>query len=96
MLFLSIQLTIYNYKGGPCYRCIHPKPPPPSTVSNCADNGVLGVVPGIMGSLQALEALKVLGQFGEPLSGKCVFIGVTCYARKLVLVVSACLTLSTY
>lgn len=36
------QLTVYNYKGGPCYRCLFPEPPPPNTVSNCGDAGVLG------------------------------------------------------
>ncbi|XP_043119713.1 adenylyltransferase and sulfurtransferase MOCS3 isoform X2 [Puntigrus tetrazona] len=53
------QLTVYNYRGGPCYRCLYPKPPPPETVTNCSDGGVLGVVPGIMGCLQALEVLKI-------------------------------------
>ncbi|CAH1779798.1 unnamed protein product, partial [Owenia fusiformis] len=37
------QLTVYNYQGGPCYRCLYPKPPPPETVTNCSDGGVLGV-----------------------------------------------------
>ena len=36
------QLTVYNYKNGPCYRCLFPKPPPPETVVNCSDGGVLG------------------------------------------------------
>ncbi|KAK6490173.1 adenylyltransferase and sulfurtransferase MOCS3 [Huso huso] len=53
------QLTVYNYRGGPCYRCLYPKPPPPETVTNCSDGGVLGVVPGIMGCIQALEVLKI-------------------------------------
>lgn len=53
------QLTIYNHQGGPCYRCLFPIPPPPETVTNCADGGVLGVVPGIMGCLQALEVIKL-------------------------------------
>ncbi|XP_056623954.1 adenylyltransferase and sulfurtransferase MOCS3 [Triplophysa dalaica] len=53
------QLTVYNYRGGPCYRCLYPSPPPPNTVTNCSDGGVLGVVPGIMGCLQALEVLKI-------------------------------------
>ncbi|CAI9535143.1 unnamed protein product [Staurois parvus] len=53
------QLTIYNHQGGPCYRCLFPIPPPPETVTNCADGGVLGVVPGIMGCLQAQEVLKL-------------------------------------
>lgn len=37
------QLTIYNYGNGPCYRCLYPKPPPPETVGNCSEAGVLGV-----------------------------------------------------
>ncbi|KAG0238942.1 Molybdenum cofactor synthesis protein 3 [Actinomortierella wolfii] len=53
------QLTIYNYQGGPCYRCLFPTPPPAETVTNCSDGGVLGVVPGIIGCLQALEAIKI-------------------------------------
>ena len=36
------QLTVYNYAGGPCYRCLYPTPPPPHTVTNCSDGGVLG------------------------------------------------------
>ncbi|CAO3628238.1 unnamed protein product [Cunninghamella blakesleeana] len=62
------QLTVYNYKNGPCYRCLHPVPPPPETVGRCSDNGVLGVVPGVIGILQALEAIKVLTELhpGEP------------------------------
>lgn len=65
------QLTVYNYNGGPCYRCLYPVPPPPETVTNCSDGGVLGVVVGVMGCLQALEVLKIAsGQkssFGQQL-----------------------------
>ncbi|XP_051724305.1 adenylyltransferase and sulfurtransferase MOCS3 [Ctenopharyngodon idella] len=59
------QLTVYNYRGGPCYRCLYPSPPPPETVTNCSDGGVLGVVPGIMGCLQALEVLKIASGQGS-------------------------------
>lgn len=41
-LQLEGQLTVYNYKKGPCYRCLFPKPPPPETVTSCGDGGVLG------------------------------------------------------
>ena len=51
-LFLSGQLTVYNFKGGPTYRCLYPEPPPPSAVTNCSDGGVLGAVPGVIGCLQ--------------------------------------------
>lgn len=49
-------------KGGPCYRCVFPKPPPPESVVSCGDGGILGPVVGVMGVLQALEAIKVLIQ----------------------------------
>ena len=50
---ISGQLTVYNFKGGPTYRCLYPEPPPPSAVTNCSDGGVLGAVPGVIGCLQA-------------------------------------------
>ncbi|XP_046567076.1 sulfur carrier protein adenylyltransferase-like [Haliotis rubra] len=62
------QLTVYNHQKGPCYRCLFPKPPPPETVTNCSEGGVLGVVPGIIGCLQALEAVKIMAQIGTSFS----------------------------
>lgn len=46
--------------GGPCYRCVFPKPPPANSIVSCADGGILGPVVGTMGVLQALEAIKVI------------------------------------
>ncbi|KAK2996718.1 hypothetical protein RJ639_025537 [Escallonia herrerae] len=69
-LGLEGQLTVYNYDGGPCYRCLFPTPPPTTACQRCSDSGVLGVVPGIIGCLQALEAIKVASIVGEPLSGR--------------------------
>lgn len=54
----------------PCYRCLFPEPPPPEAAPNCAEAGVLGVLPGVIGLLQATEAIKlILGQ-GDPLTGR--------------------------
>lgn len=53
-----------------CYRCLYPVPPPPELVPNCAEGGVLGVLPGIIGTMQATEVLKILLGIGEPLFGK--------------------------
>lgn len=64
------QLSVFATAGGPCYRCLHPEPPPPGSVPNCADGGVLGVLPGLLGTLQATEALKWLLGIGEPLVGR--------------------------
>ena len=46
--------------GGPCYRCIFPKPPPAASIVSCGEGGILGPVVGVMGVLQALEAIKAV------------------------------------
>ena len=58
--------------GGPCYRCLFPQPPPPGTVPNCAEAGVLGILPGIIGMMQATEAIKLILGLGDSLVGRLV------------------------
>ncbi len=65
------QTTVFAPRlGGPCYRCLFPEPPPPESVPNCAQAGVLGVLPGIIGMLQAIETIKLVVGIGEPLIGR--------------------------
>lgn len=69
------QVSVFNYLNedgtrGPNYRDMFPEPPPPGLVPNCAEGGVLGVLPGIIGSLQACEVIKVITGIGEPLAGR--------------------------
>jgi len=64
------QLSVFNWRGGPTYRCLFPSPPPAELAPNCAEAGVLGVLPGMVGTWQAGEAIKILSGVGEPLSGK--------------------------
>lgn len=47
-------------EGGPCYRCVFPKPPPAESVVSCGDGGILGPAVGVMGVLQAVEAIKII------------------------------------
>jgi adenylyltransferase/sulfurtransferase len=54
----------------PSYRCIFPEPPPPGTVANCAEVGVLGAAVGVIGTLQATEVLKEILGLGESLAGR--------------------------
>ncbi|WP_435357013.1 molybdopterin-synthase adenylyltransferase MoeB [Emticicia sp. SJ17W-69] len=68
------QVAIFNHKGSATYRDLFPTPPPPEQAPNCAEAGVLGVLPGIIGSMQALEAIKVITEIGEPLSGKLLLL----------------------
>ena len=64
------QVSVFATRGGPCYRCLFREPPPPGLVPNCAEGGVLGVVPGVVGSLQALETVKLILGRGSPLAGR--------------------------
>ncbi|MEQ1897910.1 MAG: molybdopterin-synthase adenylyltransferase MoeB [Vicinamibacterales bacterium] len=64
------QASVFATKGGPCYRCLYPEPPPPGLVPSCAEGGVLGVLPGVIGVIQATESIKLLTGIGEPLVGR--------------------------
>jgi adenylyltransferase/sulfurtransferase len=64
------QASVFAAPGGPCYRCLHPEPPPAGLVPGCAEAGVLGVLPGVIGTIQATEALKLILGIGEPLVGR--------------------------
>jgi len=75
----NIYGAIYRFEGqasvfapgqGPCYRCLFPTPPPPDTVPNCAEGGVLGVLAGVIGVLQATEAIRILIGMGTGLIGR--------------------------
>lgn len=64
------QAMTYVPDKGPCYRCLFPEPPADGLVPNCAEAGVLGVLPGVMGTIQATEAIKLIVGIGEPLLGR--------------------------
>jgi len=78
------QLTVYNFEGGPTYRCLYPNPPPPESVTNCGDGGVMGAVVGVIGCYQALESIKILSGLGSGFSGKMlIFDGLEGKARTV-------------
>ncbi len=64
------QVSVFDARTGPCYRCLFPEPPPPELAPNCAEAGVLGVLPGVIGLLQSTEVLKLLLGIGDPLIGR--------------------------
>lgn len=64
------QVSVFNYKNGPSYRCLFANPPEKGSVPNCSEIGVLGVLPGIIGTMQANEVLKIILELGATLSGK--------------------------
>jgi molybdopterin/thiamine biosynthesis adenylyltransferase/rhodanese-related sulfurtransferase len=64
------QATVFFPPAGPCYRCLYPEPPPPDLVPNCAEGGVLGILPGLIGVVQATETVKLILGTGSPLIGR--------------------------
>jgi adenylyltransferase/sulfurtransferase len=64
------QAFTYVPNKGPCYRCLFPEPPGEGLVPNCAEAGVLGVLPGVLGTLQATEAIKLIAGIGDLLLGR--------------------------
>ncbi|HEV2127188.1 MAG TPA: ThiF family adenylyltransferase, partial [Thermomicrobiales bacterium] len=65
------QATVLNpSEASPCYRCLFQSPPPPDLAPNCAEAGVLGVLPGMIGMIQATEAIKLVLGIGETLVGR--------------------------
>lgn len=64
------QISVLAHAKGPCYRCLFPVPPKPGEVPNCAEAGVLGVLPGLIGTAQAIEAIKLILGVGTPLIGR--------------------------
>ncbi len=64
------QVSVFNFKEGPTYRCLFPEPPNPEAIKNCSEIGVLGILPGIIGNFQANEAIKIILDIGEVNSGK--------------------------
>lgn len=75
--------AIYRFEGqvttfpqsetSPCYRCLFPEAPPEGAVPNCAEVGVLGVLPGTVGCIQATEAVKLVLDTGTTLEGRVLF-----------------------
>ncbi|WP_309614742.1 HesA/MoeB/ThiF family protein [Flavobacterium sp.] len=75
MVYASIhkfegQLSVFNYKNGPTYRCLFPEDDRLEAIPNCNDSGVLGVLPNVLGTMQANEVIKIILGIEEVLSGE--------------------------
>lgn len=64
------QCSVFCTPNAPCYRCLYESPPPAAMIPNCAEGGVLGVLPGLLGSIQAVETIKLLLNLDKPLIGR--------------------------
>ncbi|MFH1017817.1 MAG: molybdopterin-synthase adenylyltransferase MoeB [Pseudomonadota bacterium] len=64
------QVSVFDAKRGPCYRCLYPVPPETESIPGGAQAGIFGVLPGVIGTIQATETVKLLLGLGEPLIGR--------------------------
>ena len=70
------QVSVFNFRNGPSFRCAFPNPPKANEVPNCSDIGVIGILPGVVGTRMAAECIKVILGIGEVLSGKLMLIDI--------------------
>ncbi|MHB0988998.1 MAG: molybdopterin-synthase adenylyltransferase MoeB [Bellilinea sp.] len=78
------QVSVFDARVGPCYRCLFPTPPPPGSVPACGDAGVFGVLPGTIGTIQATEVIKLILGIGEPLIGKLLLYDALSMSQQIV------------
>ena len=68
------QLSVFDARRGPCYRCLFPEPPPEGAAPACSEAGVFSITPGVIGTLQAVEAVKVALGIGSDLAGRLLMV----------------------
>ncbi len=68
------QASVFIAGDAPCYRCLYAEPPPAAMVPNCAEGGVLGVLPGLIGTIMATEVIKLVVGIGESLAGRLLLV----------------------
>ena len=78
------QVSVFNYKNGPSYRCLFPETESFNAIPNCFVSGVLGILPNMMGTFQATEVLKIILEIGSVLSGKLLIYDGLHYQTQLV------------
>jgi len=78
------QVSVFNYRGGPTYRCFNPagsgdeyNNPEPSKV------GLFGVLPGFTGTIMANEVIKIVTGTGNVLSGKMLLFNILDYSLNI-------------
>ncbi|HMO38972.1 MAG TPA: molybdopterin-synthase adenylyltransferase MoeB [Saprospiraceae bacterium] len=83
------QVAVFNYawpdgQRSAHYRDLYPLPPAAGAVPNCAESGILGVLPGIIGCMQANEVIKIITGIGEPLAAKLLLFDATTMHTQLI------------
>lgn len=78
------QVSVFNYKNGPTYRCLFPQPPNAAESPSCSQIGVIGVLPGMIGTMMTNEAIKLILGKGKLLSGRLFIINTLTFETQIV------------
>ncbi len=78
------QLGVFNFNGGPSYRCLYERPSKTTEFQSCEETGVLGTLTGMLGAMQAQEAIKCLLNRPETLSGKVLVTSIMDYSTSII------------
>ena len=83
------QVSVFNYElspghRGPNYRDLFPEQATDRSIPNCAETGVIGVLPAIIGSFQAMEAIKLITGIGDVLSGKLLVVDILTGVSRII------------
>lgn len=83
------HVSVFNVRRGEAlysanYRDLFPIPPEASSVPNCEQAGVLGILPGIIGCLQANEAIKLIAGIGESLTDKLLIFDALSFEQTII------------
>mgnify|MGYP000855934212 FL=1 len=68
------QVSVFDARRGPCYRCLFPEPPPEGAAPACGEAGVFSITPGVIGTQQAVEAVKVALNLASDLAGRLLMV----------------------
>lgn len=79
------QASVFNYRGGPTYRCYNPFTGEKNTRNPApSEAGLTGVLPGITGTFMANEVIKIITGMKILLNGKVLLFNILDYSFRLI------------
>lgn len=70
------QVSVFNYRGGPTYRCYNPPDDAAYNNPKPSETGMINVLPGITGTYMASEVMKIILELGDILSGEVLMFNI--------------------
>jgi sulfur-carrier protein adenylyltransferase/sulfurtransferase len=81
------RISVFNYDGGPSYRCAWPGKIEQEDPKQKGSTGMPSILPGVTGSYLASEVFKIITENPDILSGRIMIIDIFKYQNRFVEVV---------